>query len=148
MTMLATISSGRVDVDERAVNDLATHLRGELIRPGDGAYDQARRVWNGSISRFPGLIARCATREDVGAAVSFARGNNVLVAVRGGGHSFPGYSVCDDGLVIDLSLMNGIRVHPETRTARVQAGALLGDPDRATQRHGLAAPSGLSLIHI
>ena len=143
MTLLATISSGRVDVDERAVDDLAKHLHGELVRPGDEAYDQARRVWNGSISRYPGLIARCAERDDVTAAVRFARRNNVLVAVRGGGHSFPGYSVCDDGLVIDLSLMNGIRVDPETRTARVQAGALLGDLDRATQKYGLAAPSGI-----
>ena len=143
MTMLATISSGRVDVDERAVADLAAHLRGELIRPRDAAYDQARRVWNGSISRFPGLIARCASRDDVSAVVRFARRDNVLVAVRGGGHSFPGYSVCDDGLVIDLSLMNGIRVDPDARTAKVQAGALLGDLDRATQQHELAVPSGI-----
>lgn len=147
MTILATSSGssgrGRVDVDERAVADLAANLRGELIRPNDAAYDLARRVWNGSIQRSPGLIARCATPDDVSAAVRFARSNNVLVAVRGGGHSFPGYSVCDDGLVIDLSPMNGIRVDPETRTARVQAGALLGDLDRATQQYGLAAPSGI-----
>ncbi|MDJ0322354.1 FAD-binding oxidoreductase [Cryobacterium sp. PH31-AA6] len=143
MTMLATISGGRVDLDERAVADLATHLRGELIRPRDAAYDQARRVWNGSISRFPGLIARCASRDDVSAAVRFARRHDVLVAVRGGGHSFPGHSVCDDGLVIDLSPMNGIRVDPDARTASVQAGALLGDLDRATQQHALAVPSGI-----
>ncbi|HSP75079.1 MAG TPA: FAD-binding oxidoreductase [Cryobacterium sp.] len=143
MTTLVTISSGRIELDERAVADLAAHLQGELVRPGDMAYDQVRRVWNGSINRLPGLIARCASRDDVIAAVRFARRNNVLVAVRGGGHSFPGYSVCDDGLVIDLSPMNGIRVDPERRTARVQAGALLGDLDRATQQHGLAVPSGI-----
>ncbi|TFD30307.1 FAD-binding oxidoreductase [Cryobacterium cryoconiti] len=151
MTTLATIgsgsdrstNSGRVELDDREVADLAAHLQGELVRPGDPAYEQARRVWNGSINRLPGLIARCASRDDVIAAVRFARRNNVLVAVRGGGHSFPGHSVCDDGLVIDLSLMNGIRVDPEARTARVQAGALLGDLDRATQEHGLAVPSGI-----
>lgn len=146
MTTLATSSGtgrGRVELIEREVTDLATQLQGELVRPGDTAYDQARRVWNGSINRLPGLIARCASRDDVIAAVRFARRNNILVAVRGGGHSFPGHSVCDDGLVIDLSLMNGIRVDPDTRTARVQAGALLGDLDRATQQHGLAVPSGI-----
>lgn len=143
MTLLATLDRGRVDIDERAVTDLAKLLHGELIRPDDAAYGQARQVWNGSISRFPALIARCAGRDDVIAAVRFARSNNVLVAVRGGGHSFPGYSVCDDGVVIDLSPMNGIRVDPDTETARVQAGALLGDLDRATQEHGLAAPSGI-----
>ncbi|WP_022886981.1 FAD-binding oxidoreductase [Glaciibacter superstes] len=143
MTGLATSGSGRIDADEHAVRDLKRSLRGELVRPDDAAYDQLRRVWNGSINRYPGLIARCAGRDDVRTAVQFARKNGALVAVRGGGHSFPGYSVCDDGIVIDLSAMNGIRVDPDARTARVQAGALLGELDRATQEYGLAVPSGI-----
>jgi FAD/FMN-containing dehydrogenase len=100
-------------------------------------------VWNGSIDRFPALIARCAGVADVIAAVKFAKDNGLLVAVRGGGHSYPGYSVCDGGLVIDLSLMKGIRVDPEACTVRAQAGVLLGELDRETQAFGLAVPSGI-----
>jgi FAD/FMN-containing dehydrogenase len=118
-------------------------IRGELLRPDDPGYEAARKVWNGSIDRFPTLIARCAGVADVIAAVKFARDNGLLVAVRGGGHSFPGLSVCDDGLVIDLSLMKGIRVDPEARTVRVQAGVLLGELDWETQAFGLAVPSGI-----
>ena len=118
-------------------------FRGELIRPEDPGYEDARKVWNGSIDRFPALIARCAGVADVIAAVKFAKDNGLLVAVRGGGHSYPGHSVCDGGLVIDLSLMKGIRVDPEARTVRAQAGALLGELDRETQAFGLAVPSGI-----
>jgi FAD/FMN-containing dehydrogenase len=118
-------------------------FRGELLRPQDPGYEAARKVWNGSISRFPALIARCAGVADVIAAVKFAKDSGLLVAVRGGGHSFPGLSVCDGGLVIDLSLMKGIRVDPEARTVRAQAGVLLGELDRETQEFGLAVPSGI-----
>ena len=118
-------------------------FRGELVRPQDPGYEDARKVWNGSIDRFPALIARCAGVADVIAAVKFAKDNGLLVAVRGGGHSFPGLSVCDGGLVIDLSLMKGIRVDPEARTVRTQAGVLLGELDRETQAFGLAIPSGI-----
>src|SRR5215212_1006530 len=118
-------------------------FRGELLRPQDSGYEDARKVWNGSITRFPALIARCAGVADVIAAVKFAKDNGLLVAVRGGGHSFPGLSVCDGGLVIDLSLMKGIRVDPEARTVRAQAGVLLGELDRDTQAFGLAVPSGI-----
>jgi hypothetical protein len=118
-------------------------FRGELLRPQDPGYEDARKVWNGSITRFSALIARCAGVADVIAAVKFAKDNGLLVAVRGGGHSFPGLSVCDGGLVIDLSLMKGIRVDPEARTARAQAGVLLGELDRETQAFGLAVPSGI-----
>ena len=89
---------------------LQDDFRGELLHPGDPGYEDARRVWNGSISRFPALIARCAGVADVITAVRFARDTGLLVAVRGGGHSFPGLSVCDGGLLIDLSPMKGIRV--------------------------------------
>jgi FAD/FMN-containing dehydrogenase len=118
-------------------------FRGELLRPQDPGYEDARKVWNGSIDRFPALIARCAGVADVIAAVKFAKDNGLLVAVRGGGHSFPGLSVCDGGIVIDLSLMKGIRVDPESRTVRAQAGVLLGELDRETQEFGLAVPSGI-----
>jgi FAD/FMN-containing dehydrogenase len=118
-------------------------FRGELLRPEDPAYDDARKVWNGSITRFPALVARCAGVADVIAAVKLAKDKGLLVAVRGGGHSYPGLSVCDGGLVIDLSPMKGIRVDPEARTVRAQAGVLLGELDRETQAFGLAVPSGI-----
>src|SRR5215207_6959311 len=122
---------------------LQDRFRGELLRPEDTAYEDARKVWNGSINRFPALIARCAGVADVIAAVKFAKDNGLLLAVRGGGHSYPGLSVCDGGIVIDLSPMKGIRVDPEARTARAQAGVLIGELDRETQAFGLAAPAGI-----
>jgi len=118
-------------------------FRGELLSPQDPGYEDARKVWNGSINRFPALIARCAGVADVIAAVKFAKDNGLLLAVRGGGHSYPGLSVCDGGLVIDLSLMKGIRVDPEARTVRAQAGVLLGELDLETQEFGMAVPSGI-----
>ena len=118
-------------------------FRGELLRPEDPGYEDARKVWNGSINRFPALIARCAGVADIIASVKFAKETGLLVAVRGGGHSFPGLSVCDGGLVIDLTLMKGISVDPQARTVRVQAGVLLGELDRETQAFGLAVPSGI-----
>src|SRR5215207_7086346 len=125
------------------VAGLRDGFRGELLSPQDPGYEDARKVWNGSIDRFPALIARCAGVADVIAAVRFARDSGLLAAVRGGGHSYPGLSVCDGGIVIDLSLMKGIRVDPEARTARTQAGVLLGELDRETQAFGLAVPSGI-----
>jgi len=130
-------------VEAGAVEELAASLRGELVRPGDASYDEHRKVWNGSIDRSPGLIARCAGVADVRAAVRFARERDLLVAVRGGGHSFPGLSVCDDGMLIDLGPMKGIRVDPDAGTVRAQAGVLLGELDRETQEFGLAVPSGI-----
>jgi hypothetical protein len=131
------------ELDEAALAELESSFRGELVRPGDPSYDERRGIWNGSIDRFPALIARCAGVADVIAAVRFARRTGLLVAVRGGGHSFPGLSVCDGGMVIDLSPMKGIRVDPEARTARAQAGVLIGELDRETQAFGLAAPAGI-----
>src|SRR5947209_14670566 len=118
--------------------ELETSFRGMVLAPGHPAYDEHRRVWNGSVDRFPALIARCAGVADVIGAVAFAQRNALEVAVRGGGHSFPGLSTCDGGLVIDLGAMKGIRVDPQTRTATVQPGALLGDLDREAQAFGLA----------
>ena len=129
-------------LEASAVEGLAAGLRGDLVRPEDGTYDEHRRVWNGSIDRRPALIARCTGVADVIAAVRFAKTHGLLVAVRGGGHSFPGYSTCDDGMVIDLSPMKGIRVDPEAGTARAQAGVLLGELDRETQAFGRVVPAG------
>jgi FAD/FMN-containing dehydrogenase len=133
----------QVQLDEIALGELSTSFGGTLVRPGDPTYDEDRRIWNGSIDRSPALIAHCGGVADVIAAVKFARSNGLTVAVRGGGHSFPGHSVCDGGIVIDLGLMKGIRVDPEARTARVQAGALWGDVDRETQAFGLATTGGI-----
>lgn len=130
-------------LDEAALRELETSFRGQLVRREDAAYDEHRRIWNGSIDRRPALITRCAGVADVIAAVRFGRQTGVPVAVRSGGHSFPGLSVADDALVIDLGLMKGIRVDPEARRARVQAGVLLGELDRETQAFGLAAPAGI-----
>jgi FAD/FMN-containing dehydrogenase len=142
MTASNTLPGTAVSLEPNAVEGLVSTLRGEVVRREDRTYDEHRRVWNGSIDRRPALIARCAGVADVMQAVRFARSHNLLVAVRGGGHSFPGLSVCDDGMVIDLSLMKGIRVDPEAGTVRVQAGAVIGDLDRETQAFGLAVPAG------
>jgi FAD/FMN-containing dehydrogenase len=132
-----------VKVEEAAVAALEGTFRGQVVRPTDPSYDEHRRIWNGSIDRFPALIARCAGVADVIEAVRFGRDTGLRTAVRSGGHSFPGQSVCDGGLVIDLSLMKGVRVDPEAHTARAQAGVLLGELDRETQAFGLAVPAGI-----
>ena len=132
-----------VEVDRAALNELTASFRGELIDPGSAGYDEHRKVWNGSIDRHPALIARCSGTDDVIAAIRFARESGVPLAVRGGGHSFPGLSVCDGGIVVDMGGLNAVSVDPEARTATAQAGALLGQLDTATQAHGLAAPAGI-----
>ena len=132
-----------VPTSPQDITGLRENFRGELLRPEGAGYQEARKVWNGSIDRFPALVARCAGVADIMVAVRFARENGLLLAVRGGGHSFPGQSVCDGGLVVDLSPMKGIRVDPEGRTARAQAGVLLGELDRETQAFGLAVPAGI-----
>jgi hypothetical protein len=118
-------------------------FRGDVIGPADEGYDTHRKIWNGSFDKSPAAIVRCAGVADVIAAVKFGRESALPVAIRSGGHSFPGFSVADDALMIDLSPMKGVRVDPERRTARVQAGVLLGELDRETQAFGLAVPSGI-----
>jgi hypothetical protein len=117
-------------------------LRGELLHAHDAGYEAARKVYNGMIDRYPRLIVRCADVADVMAAVHFARDNDMLVAVRGSGHNSSGLGTCDDGLVIDLSRMKGIRVDPTARAVRFDGGGTWGDVDHATQAFGLATPSG------
>jgi hypothetical protein len=116
---------------------------GRTTRPGDADYDAARAVWNGTVDRRPALIAHCASTADVAAAVNLTRVAGVPLAVRGGGHSLPGFSSCDDGVVIDLSGMRGVAVAAGRRTAAVQPGATWADFDAATGAHGLASTGGL-----
>ena len=118
-------------------------LRGRLIRQGDSDYDAARALYNGMIDKHPQLIARCVDAADVITAVNFGRDQGLLVAIRGGGHNGPGLGSCNDGLVIDLSMMKSVRVDPATRTVRVDAGCTSGDVDHATHAFGLAVPFGI-----
>jgi FAD/FMN-containing dehydrogenase len=140
LTELSNTREAIVSHDQ--IERFQTEFRGELIRRGDHRYDSARRIWNASIDKHPGLIARCSGLADVITAVNFARENELLVAVRGGGHNVAGRAVCDDGIVIDLSDMKGIHVDSKKRIARVQSGATLGDVDRETHVFGLAVPAG------
>ena len=126
-----------------AFDELGGSFGGELLLPTSAGYDTARRIWNGAIDRRPACIARCTGVADVVAAVRLARERDLLVAVRSGGHGVAGHAVCDQGLVIDLSPMKGIRVDPQARTARAQAGVLWGELDRETQLHGLATVGGI-----
>ena len=135
-TQIATIERGDVEV-------LRGQFRGALLRPAEEGYDEARRIWNGAIDRYPALIARCAGADDVVTAVRFAREHDLLVSVRGGGHAVAGHAVCDGGLMIDLSLMKAIRVDPVAGTVRAAGGVLWSELDRATQQFGLATTGGI-----
>src|SRR5688500_831066 len=125
-----------------SVDALQTAIKGAVIVPGNAEYDIARKVWNADIDRRPAVIARCASAEDVVAAVTFAQQVGLEVAVRGGAHSMWGASVGEGGLMVDLSRMNRVAVDPERRRARVGGGALQSDLDAATQAYGLAVPLG------
>lgn len=132
---------------DRACRDIYSLLRlqfkGDLLRPDDPGYEEARRVWNGIVARKPGLIARCADVCDIQAAIRIAAHTRIVTAVRCGGHSLAGFSTCDGGLVIDLSRMREVTVDPEARRARAAGGCLLGSIDSATQKAGLIFPSGV-----
>jgi FAD/FMN-containing dehydrogenase len=129
-------------ISPSAIEEFRTSLRGPSFCLSEAGYDDARKVWNGSIDKRPALIARCAGVGDVISCVNFARANNLLVAVRGGGHNVAGNAVCDGGLVIDLSRMKGIRVDPTRRTARAEPGLTWREFDRETQVFGLATTGG------
>lgn len=125
------------------IAQLKSVFRGYLITPDDSHYDYARKIWNGMFDKHPALIAQCICTADVIQAVNFARDNNLLVAVKGGGHNSAGKATCDDGIVIDLSSMRRVYVDPKKKTARVDGGALLGDVDSETQLYGLAVSAGI-----
>ncbi len=129
--------------DNQALANFAGVFRGNLVQPSDAAYDEVRKLYNGMIDKRPRLIACCANVTDVIAAVNFGRENGVLTAVRSGGHSGPGHSSCDDGMVIDLSRLKGVRVDPAGRTVRVEPGCSQGDVDHAAHAFGLAVPAGI-----
>jgi FAD/FMN-containing dehydrogenase len=130
-------------MEQEAIAQFKSQLRGELIEPTDARYDETRKVYNAMISRKPRLIALCADVADVIVAIHFARENNLLVSVRGGGHNAGGLGICDDGLVIDLSRIKYVHVDPAARTVRVGGGSTWGDVDHATHAFGLAVPSGI-----
>jgi FAD/FMN-containing dehydrogenase len=145
MTDLRIVTTDGADaiLEENTVQDFAATLRGPLLHPGDGGYDEARKVWNGMIDRRPALIARCAGVADVIAAVRFARSHELRVSVRGGGHNITGNAVCEGGLMIDLSPIKSVRVDPAKRIARAEAGLTWGEYNRETQAFGLASTGGV-----
>ncbi|TPL06749.1 FAD-binding oxidoreductase [Mesorhizobium sp. B2-4-14] len=138
------VPSGRSHFSKTVIEQLRQGLRGELVLPTDPTYGQARGVWNGAIDRRPSVIVFCAHPDDVVLAVAYARSQGCLVAVRSGGHNVAGLSVCDYGMVIDLSRMKKIVVDPERRIARAEAGLNLGEFDAATLAHGLATTMGVN----
>ena len=132
-----------VEASEEVYRSLYPRFRGDLLRPGESGYEDARAIWNGMVARSPGLIARCADAGDVQSAIRAGAENGILTAVRCGGHSLAGFSTCDGGLVIDLSRMRQVFVDAEARRARFSGGCLLGSIDTATQKAGLVFPSGV-----
>lgn len=131
------------ELDAAALGAFRDVFEGEMVLPAEEGFDAARAVWNGMIDRRPAIVVRPANVDGVIASVRFARDRGLLIAVRGGGHSIPGFSTCDGGIVIDLSRMRGVRVDPEARVARVNGGALLAELDQEAQVHGLACPVGV-----
>jgi len=144
-TSIAAVSldGAEIELEKAAIKELGDAMSGPVMLSGHPQYDGARAIWNGMHDKRPALIARCASAEDVSNAVNFAHGNNLLVAVRGGGHSWPGKSVCDGGLMIDLSQMNSVTADAETQRARAQGGALLSELDNAALRKGLVTTAGV-----
>jgi FAD/FMN-containing dehydrogenase len=139
---ITTLNGKESVLEEACVAEFKQSLRGQLIVPSDEGYDEARQIWNANIDRRPGLICRPAGVGDVISAVNFARDHDLLVAVRGGAHNVAGTCVCNGGLVIDMSLMKGIRVDPVGRTVRAEGGVKWGEFDRETQTFGLATTGG------
>ena len=131
-------------LDAATVTEFKARFRGAVLQPDDAGYDDVRQIWNGMIDRRPSLIARCSSPEDVVQAVNLARTHDLLVSMRGGGHNIAGNAVCDDGLMIDLSLMRKVVVDVAARRATVEPGCTLGDFDAAAQAHGLATPTGIN----
>ncbi|MQA00152.1 MAG: FAD-binding protein [Dehalococcoidia bacterium] len=139
---MRTLNETTIALDDDVVVSLRGRLTGEVLVAGDPGYEEARAIWNGMIDRRPALIARCAGPADVVEAVRFAKDRNLVTSVKAGGHNIAGQAICEDGMVLDLSQMRDVFVDPVARTASVQAGCTLGDVDRETQMHGLAAVMG------
>src|SRR5271166_636775 len=141
--IIRTLDATRT-LPEETLAALKGRLRGAVALPGEDGYDAARTIWNAMVDRRPAVVARCLGAADVIEAVKLARDQNLLVAVRAGGHNIAGNAVCDGGLMIDLSLMKSVRVDPVSRTARVEPGATLADFDREAQAFGLMTPLGIN----
>ena len=131
------------ELDKESISEFASHLRGTLVMPMDSNYNETRKIYNGMIDKHPGMFVMCVDVADVMATVNFARENNILLAIRGGGHNGGGLGLCDDGLVLDLSLIKYIRVDTSNNTVRVGGGNLWGEVDHATHPFGLAVPAGI-----
>lgn len=142
--MLKTLDGQRVEISDAMRATLGAALRGPLIDETGAGYDDARSLWNGMFDRKPGLVVRAMNAEDIRAAVNFARDNNLLLAIKSGGHQIAGYAVADDALLLDLSQMRAVHVDPDKRVAQVEAGCLLSDVDQETQLFGLAVPLGVN----
>jgi len=141
--MRVTTTQGReIDLKQDTLDGLRMRLRGPLFFPGDVGYEESRTVWNAMIDRKPAIVARCLGSADVIACVRFARENDILLCIKGGGHNIAGLATADGALMLDMSLMRGVWVDPKGKVAHAQAGCLLGDVDRETQVHGLAAVLG------
>ncbi len=141
--MTAKTRDGReIDLTQEALDGLKTRLRGPVFASGDGRYDESRTLWNAMIDKRPAVVAQCLGVADVIACVQFARANELLLCIKGGGHNIAGFAAADGALMLDMSLMRGVWVDPRGRVAHAQAGCLLGDVDRETQVHGLAAVLG------
>jgi FAD binding domain/Berberine and berberine like len=138
-----SLDGNEIEIEKAALKELGESMTGPVILAGDPEYDTARKIWNGMHDKHPALIARCMSAEDVSQAVTFARERELLVAVRGGGHSWPGKSVCDDGLMIDLSQMHTVTADAEAMRAHAQGGALLNALDTASLEKGLVTTAGV-----
>lgn len=143
-TSVHKLSGGKTTISESAFQELAAALSGELMAPGTNGYDEARTLWNAMLDRRPGLVAECATTEDVVRSVRFAQEHGLLVSVGGAGHNIAGNAACDGGFMISLRKMKGIEVDPDARRAHVEPGVTLGELDTATQAHALATPTGIN----
>jgi FAD/FMN-containing dehydrogenase len=142
-TDIKNTDGAKKNIDQGRIEELKAGLRGSVLQAGNHGYEPARQIWNGMFDRKPAVIARCVGTSDVINAVKFARDNNLEISVKGGGHNSAGSAVCDDGLMIDLSLMRRITVNRQKKTARVDGGCLLGDVDSETQLYGLAVSAGI-----
>ena len=128
---------------KETVSGFRNLIEGPVVLPGESGYDEARAIWNGMFDKKPAIIARCLHAKDVSQSVKYARENQLLIAVKGGGHNSAGNAVCDDGMMIDLSLMQQVEVDPDNQTVKVEGGCLLGRVDEVTQKHGLAVSAGI-----
>ena len=137
-----TLEDTEIELKQVELDALRARLKGPMILPGEAGYEESRTVWNAMIDRHPALVVRCLGSADVMACVQFAREHNLLLSIKGGGHNVAGLATADGALMLDMSLMRGVWVDPQGKVAHAQAGVLLGDVDRETQLHGLAAVLG------